>query len=115
MKSYRIAAIALLALVAAVGCHRHDIRVTAIRVPEMDSDEAARKVVEALAPYGELGLVHDVETNVPERTVTVTYDSTEVALKNLEYLIARAGFAANDQPALPPPRAEPAEKGNESP
>ncbi len=102
----RTTALAVLALAASAGCYRRDVRTVSIRTPDMDSDEAARRVIEAFAPYRELGMVLDVEPNVPERTVTVVYDSREAALKNLEYWIARAGFTANDQPPLPT-RAEP--------
>ena len=45
-----------------------------------------------------------------KRTVSVTYDTTKLAIKNIEFVIAGVGFDANDIPAKPEARkALPAE------
>jgi len=77
-------------------CHRADIRTVAIRVPQMDSEEAARRVTDALDAYTSFGVIHEATADFSQRVARITYDSTLASLKNFEYVIARAGFDAND-------------------
>jgi len=39
--------------------------------------------------------------DLSSRTVTVTYDSLKLSLKNIEFAIAEIGFQANEVPAKP--------------
>lgn len=100
---------AFLLLAALAACHRQDIRTVEIRVPQMDSEEAARRVLDALAAYASYGVASEIHVDFTNRVVRVTYNSTQIALKNFEYIIARAGFDANDlraEDVIPPQPAE---------
>jgi len=43
----------------------------------------------------------EIRLDMANRTVTIMHDSMLVALKNIEFAIADAGFAANEVPAKP--------------
>lgn len=86
----------LVAVVGGLGCRQVDIRTRTLKVPQMKNDRCARIVVTALGKTD--GVMPDrIQTG--DRTVTVTYDSMKVGLRNLEYVIAAAGFDAGDTPA----------------
>lgn len=75
----------------------------------MDNEEAARAVLDALAAYASYGVASEIHADFTNRVVRITYNSTQIALKNFEYVIARAGFDANDLRAddvAPPESAE---------
>ncbi|MFT5240713.1 MAG: copper chaperone CopZ [Candidatus Promineifilaceae bacterium] len=80
------------------GCRKRDIRVAAIQVPGMKSEACSKIVLGALAR--EQGIKGDViDINIEQRMLEIKYDSLKLSLKNLEYTISRAGFAANEIPA----------------
>lgn len=81
------------------GCRSQDIRRIKINVPEMENDTAAMRVVSILAKV-EGVIPESITVDIKERTVTVSYDSIRVALKNLEYALAEEGFTANDIPPM---------------
>jgi copper chaperone CopZ len=83
----------------ASGCFRPDIRTAAIGVPGMTSEDDAKRVRDILEVYRQLGMVGNIETDISNRIVRVTYDSTMVALKNLEFVISYAGYDAGETPA----------------
>ena len=89
------------AAVATVSCRQEEIRTRTFQVPQLKNEHAVRIVVDALSK---------VDGVIPEKiqggkgTVTITYDSMKVAVKNLEFVIAKAGFNANDTPADPQAR-----------
>lgn len=99
MTSVYIRALALCVVVLAglSGCRRVDARTMKIDVPAMRSVECAHIVGQAVSA---LKGVHPELTviDLNDRTVTVTYDSIRIALKNIEFAIADAGFQANDVP-----------------
>ena len=99
MKSTRFAA-AVLALAAVASCRQRDLRTVQLHVPEMKNDACVEVVSRAVG--GVQGIEKDTVTVDPAtRTVQVTYDSLKLSLKNLEFAVADAGFAANDAPANP--------------
>ena len=58
-------------------------------------DEKFRSRFEALVRSG------DIVVDPVTRTVRVRYDSLKLSVKNLEFAIAKVGFAANEIPADP--------------
>lgn len=76
------------------GCYRPDIRTVEIPVPGLTSEEDAQRIHSVLAVYESLGIVHEIAFDLPQRRGRVTYDSTLAAVKNLEFLIAHAGYDA---------------------
>lgn len=46
-------------------------------------------------------MVTDVEFDMDQRHVTVTYNAKLIAVKNILHLIAEAGFQADDVPPVP--------------
>lgn len=67
-----------------------------MQCPKVTSNQAAEIVIKALS--GADG-VQDASVNVGNGTVTVTYDSMKTAVKNLEFVVAEAGFSAGEIPA----------------
>ncbi|MDA0989439.1 MAG: heavy metal-associated domain-containing protein [Verrucomicrobia bacterium] len=81
-----------------LSCRRQDVRVAAIYVPGMNSQACAERVMAAVGREQNIAR-ESMELDLTSRTLLIHYDSVRHSLKNLEYSIARAGFAANDIPA----------------
>ncbi len=71
---------------------RKDIRTITVSVPKMGSLECSRRVQDALAKTEG---VRATVPNLTARTVQVEYDAIRLGIKNIEYVIAAAGFDAN--------------------
>jgi copper chaperone CopZ len=98
MKRVRILAVAAVAALTMAGCRRSDVRTIALSVPDMNNEACVAVVREALAVVP--GVQRDaMRFDVPGREVVVVYDSLQLSLKNIEYVVARAGFRVNDIPA----------------
>jgi hypothetical protein len=90
-------------LTLASGCFRPETLTAEIRVPALRSETAAALVYEAFSAFP----AEDVKVLSVDRqagTVRVSYDSTRVALRNLQHRLAAAGFDADDIPANPDAR-----------
>ncbi len=88
----KIAAV-LLCLAAICGCRRTDVRDFTISIPSMTQNDYAA-ISGSLSKYGGVdkgSYVFDAE----KHTLTLKYDSMQVAKKNIEIAIAKAGFTAN--------------------
>jgi copper chaperone CopZ len=84
------------------GCFRKEVVTLVVKVPQMKSQECSRIILNALQ-----GPIDGIITATPDlnnRTIAVTYDSTKLATKNIEFVIAGVGFDANDIPAKPEAR-----------
>lgn len=91
--SMRNIILSILFLCVCAGCRRTDVRDFTIHVPGMtQSDEAAVKG--ALAMYAGVDKASYV-FDYSACTLSLKYDSMQVAKKNLELAIAKAGFTAN--------------------
>lgn len=96
MKKRIIGLLAFLAVSGLMlGCFRQDIRTLEVRVPAMSSPECFKIIQSALNRVE--GII-SIEPDIPNRKLTVTYNSTKVAIKNIEYVIVGLGFDANDNP-----------------
>ena len=71
-------------------------------MPELKNRQCEELILAALRKTE--GVLAD-KTQFGKNSVTVTYDSMKLAIKNLESAIAEAGFTANDTPAVPAARA----------
>ena len=94
------------AAVLAAGCFRQDVRTIVVNVPEMKSPECSKIIEDAML---KVEGIEKVTSDVTARTVTVRSNSTRVAIKNIEFVIATTGFDANTtmapaetKAALPP-------------
>lgn len=102
MRALCIAA-CLMALLG-TSCRQKDIRVAVIDVPAMKNAACVEHIVKALGR--EQGVnPNDVTVSLDDRQVEVRYDSLRHSVKNLEFTIAEAGFAANDVPTTDAARA----------
>jgi copper chaperone CopZ len=91
-----------LIILGLAACRTQDVRIKTIRIPEVKTEAARVVVSNALA---QLEGVVGTSIRFEAGTVTVTYDSMKLALKNMEFAIADAGFSANDTPANAAKRA----------
>ena len=93
MKSNAVAIVLAAALASLAGCRRADIRDYTIEIPGLTAENQPR-AAKALAEQS--GIVADsLKWDLANKTLTLKYDSMQVAKKNLELAIAKAGFAAN--------------------
>ena len=90
------------AAILAAGCFRQDIKTIVVNVPGMKSPECSKIIQDATAKVE--GIV-EVTPDVTAHTVTVRFDSTRLAIKNIEFVIATAGFDANSTVAPPETKA----------
>ena len=86
----------------ACGCYRQDIRTLVVNVPQMKSVDCSKIIQGALSRIE--GIV-SAEPNIEKRTISITYNSTKLAIKNIEFLIAGVGFDANDEQGKPEAKA----------
>ena len=87
---------ALLLACLVSSCRTRDVRTVTVNVPQMKNDACAKIIFGALSKTD--GIEH-TSIDVRKKTVTVTYDSMRLAVKNIEFVIAGAGFDANGIPA----------------
>ena len=92
--SVRMAA-AVIAVVAclAAGCRRTDVRDFEVSIPKMTvaSEPAIRQALAGFAGVEKPSLKFDQAA----KKLTLRYDSMQLAKKNIEMAIAKAGFEAN--------------------
>jgi copper chaperone CopZ len=79
-----------------MGCFRKDIRTIRVDVPQLKSADCSKLILDALSKVdGIISAKPDAETH----TVDITYNALKLAIKNIEFVIAGAGFDANTTPA----------------
>ena len=125
MKNYHRLALLALSLVLAVGCRLKDIRTVTLHAADVRCPDCARAVIRSLAAIGEVAPDQAVAVDETESTATaawenharnntaaiskvvvhyasgdidVTYDSMKLAIKNLEFAVAEAGYAVQAKP-----------------
>jgi len=91
-------AVLLAGITLSSGCFRKDIQTLEVQVPEMKSSECSKIIQGALSRIE--GII-SAEPDIDNHVLTVTYDSTKLAIKNIEYLITGVGFDANGNPGNP--------------
>ncbi len=88
----------LVATVWVASCRKCDIRTVVVDVPGLKNAACAKIIQDAFMRQPG---IQSVQPDFQQHKLTVTYDSMIIALKNIEFVIAGAGFDANDTPALP--------------
>lgn len=84
------------------GCFRNDRRTGEFHVPMMQSEECLNYL------SGKLRAAEGVEmvtADFAAQKVIVTFNGLKLALKNIEIIIADAGFDVNERPASPAAKA----------
>ena len=81
-----------------------DVRTFVVQLPGVRNEASAQRVRQALAPFKVIDS-DKLIFNFTAGTLSVTYDSMQLARKNIELAIAQAGFDANELPADPAARA----------
>lgn len=84
------------ALLIGTACFRQDRRTITVKVPSLRSEECLRLIQNAAKP------VDGIEQLTPDYakgTLDVTYNAMKLGIKNIEFVIAGAGFDANDTKA----------------
>lgn len=85
--------LAVLILLGLGACRKQDLRTVVIKTPGMKNPACAKLIQDAF--LRQPGIV-TVRPDFQKRELTITYNSMVVALKNLEFAVASAGFDAND-------------------
>ncbi len=80
------------------GCRKKDVTTVVISVPEMKNMACAEIVIRAVNRVERVP-VSDMNADIGTHEITVTYDTMQRGLKNIEMAIAGAGFQANEVPA----------------
>ena len=88
-----IAAAAVVAAFFATGCRRTDVRDFEVSIPALtaEAEPAIRQSLAGFAGVEKASLKFDRQA----KKLTLRYDSMQLAKKNIEMAIAKAGFAAN--------------------
>ncbi len=81
------------AMLSVAGCRRTDVRDFVVEVPEATQADVSA-IASALAPYGGVDK-SSLAFDASARRLTLKYDSMQIARKNIEMAIAKAGFTAN--------------------
>ncbi len=78
------------------GCYRNDTRILTFDVPGLKSEDCAAILQQAM---GKIEGIEAAEADIGNRKLTVTFNGLKLATKNVEYVIAGAGFDVNDTTA----------------
>ncbi len=98
-----ILALALCAvMLAGPGCFRQDRRTITVNVPQLKGPECLRFIQDAAQ---KVEGIEQVSPSYESRTVDVTYNAMKLGIKNIEFIIAGAGFDANNTQAPAAARA----------
>ncbi|MGN0846683.1 MAG: hypothetical protein ACI4RA_04780 [Kiritimatiellia bacterium] len=85
--------VVLVLVLALAGCRRTDVRTFTIDVPKATEADVPA-LVASLAPYGGVEKA-SIAFDAAAHKLTLKYDSMQIAKKNIEMAIAKAGFTAN--------------------
>lgn len=78
------------------GCFRADKQPHLVKVPQMNNTATADYIVAALT---KVEGIKEIDVNLADHQLTVIFDSTKLARKNIEFNLAKLGFQANEWPA----------------
>jgi hypothetical protein len=84
---------AMLACLLLFSCRQQDVREVVIKTPGLKNQACAKFIQDAF--MRQPGIV-SVRPDFQGREIVVKYNSMVIALKNIEFTIAGAGFDAND-------------------
>jgi len=87
-----------ISLLSLGGCHKQNIQQFIVQTPQMATAEDAEIIVAAAESVNG---VLDASADLEQRVVVVRYNSLNLAEKNVETAIAKAGYDANSILALP--------------
>ena len=89
----RIGMVSAMVVCLAFGCRRTDVRDFEVSIPALtaESEPAIRM---ALSKYGGVDKA-SMKFDLAAKKLTLRYDSMQLAKKNIELAIAKAGFEAN--------------------
>jgi copper chaperone CopZ len=90
--------IVIVLVVMVCGCRHQDKRVATLSIPEMKNQACAAICVNALATRPGVD-AKTIQVDYATRSITLRYDSMQLAMKNLEFAVSDAGFSANGIPA----------------
>lgn len=93
MKKLLAFTVLLVMIVLFVSCRVQDVRQVVINVPGLKNPACAKVIQDAF--MRQPGIIN-VSPDFQKREILVKYNSMVIALKNIEYTIAAAGFDAND-------------------
>lgn len=83
-------------LTLGVGCFRQDRRTITVQVPQLRSADCLHFIQDAVKPVEG---IEQVTPHYEQGTLDVTYNAMKLGIRNIEFVIAGAGFDANDTKA----------------
>lgn len=87
------AALVILACFLLSSCRQQDVREVVVKTPGLKNQACAKIIQDAF--MHQPGIV-SIRPDFQKHEIAVTYNSMVIALKNIEFTIAAAGFDAND-------------------
>jgi hypothetical protein len=95
--------IPLTALLLTAGCFRNDTRTETFQIEQLRSQESAMILAQALR---QVAGIKEFRPDFEKHTLTVVFNGLEVYVKNIEYVIVKAGFDLPNCPADPADKAK---------
>lgn len=92
-KTAGMLAFIMLALVLVSSCRQQDVREAVIKTPGLKNQACAKIIQDAF--MRQPGIV-SIRPDLQKSEIIVKYNSMVIALKNIEFTVAAAGFDAND-------------------
>jgi hypothetical protein len=86
----------IVTVVLFASCREVDIRKVVVKAPGLKNPACAKVIQDAFMKQP--GIV-SIQPDFQKRELTVTYNSMVIAIKNIEFTIAEAGFDANGEKA----------------
>lgn len=96
-------AIALVSALGLTACFRQDHRTITVNVPQLKSPDCYELLQTTLMTVEG---IEATRPNYENHTLDVSYNALRLGIKNIEFVIAGAGFDANDTPAPAAARAK---------
>jgi len=96
MKTGRLSLLFLITVFLCASCRQQDVREVVVRTPGL-KNQACAKIIQGTF-MRQPGVV-SIRPDFQKRELVVKYNSMVIALKNIEFTIAGAGFDANDTQA----------------
>ena len=103
MKTFLKIWVPLTALLLLAGCFRNDLRKETFKIQQLRTQEGVQIIARALQPVSG---IKEIRPDLEKHELTVIFNGLEGYIKNIEYVIVKAGFDLPNWPADPADKAK---------